>query len=117
MAHCARGFYRLCSGHNFGRSTYDSGDKVRRHSGSRSGVSLKFYTEMLGLRVITDQPFTDTQRWIELLIPGAETGLALYTPEGQERRIGEFQSIAFWCDDVFATAKVSRRRHGTRKMQ
>jgi len=24
--------------------------------------------------VVTDQPFTDTQRWIELLIPGAETG-------------------------------------------
>jgi len=69
-------------------------------------VSLKFYTEALGLKIVTDQPFTDAQRWIELLIPGAETGLALYTPEGHERRIGEFQSIAFWCDDVFATAKV-----------
>ena len=68
-------------------------------------VSLKFYTEALGLKVVTDQPFTDKQRWIELLIPGAETGVALYTPEGHEKRIGEFQSIAFWCDDVFATAK------------
>jgi catechol 2,3-dioxygenase-like lactoylglutathione lyase family enzyme len=44
-------------------------------------VSLKFYTEALGLKVATDQPFTDMQRWIELLIPGAETGLALYTPK------------------------------------
>src|SRR6266513_1994772 len=69
-------------------------------------VSLKFYTEALGLKIVTDQPFTDAQRWIELLIPGAETGLAFYTPEGHERRIGEFQSIAFWCDDVFATAQV-----------
>jgi len=51
-------------------------------------VSLNFYTKTLGLKVITDQPFTDTQRWIELLIPGAETGLALYTPEGHEKRIG-----------------------------
>ena len=68
-------------------------------------VALKFYTEALGLKVATDQPFTDKQRWIELLIPGAETGVALYTPEGHERRIGEFQSVAFWCDDVFATAK------------
>jgi len=51
-------------------------------------VSLSFYTKTLGLKVITDQPFTDTQRWIELLIPGAETGLALYTPEGHEKRIG-----------------------------
>lgn len=69
-------------------------------------VSLKFYTEALGLKVVTDQPFTDSQRWIELLIPGAETGVALFTPEGHEKRIGEFQSISFWCDDVFATSKL-----------
>jgi catechol 2,3-dioxygenase-like lactoylglutathione lyase family enzyme len=73
-------------------------------------VALKFYTEALGLKVVTDQPFTEKQRWIELLIPGAETGLALYTPEGHEKRIGEFQSIAFWCDDVFATAKVLKSK-------
>ena len=69
-------------------------------------VSLKFYTEMLGLKVATDQPFTDKQRWIELSIPGAETGIALFTPDGHEKRIGEFQSISFWCEDVFATAKA-----------
>ncbi|PYU78176.1 MAG: glyoxalase, partial [Acidobacteria bacterium] len=34
-------------------------------------VSLNFYTEALGLKIVTDQPFTDAQRWIELLIPGA----------------------------------------------
>jgi len=73
-------------------------------------ISLDFYTKALGLKVITDQPFTDRQRWIELLIPGAETGVALYTPEGHEKRIGEFQSIAFWCDDVFATAKVLKSK-------
>ena len=73
-------------------------------------VSLKFYTEALGLKVATDQPFTEKQRWIELLIPGAETGVALYTPEGHERRIGEFQSVAFWCDDVFATAEVLKSK-------
>ncbi len=60
--------------------------------------------------MVTDQPFTDKQRWIELLIPGAETGVALYTPDGHEKRIGEFQSIAFWCDDVFATAKVLKSK-------
>jgi catechol 2,3-dioxygenase-like lactoylglutathione lyase family enzyme len=67
-------------------------------------VALKFYTEALGFKVITDQPFTATQRWIELLIPGAETGLALFTPDGHEGRIGSFQSLSFWCEDVFATA-------------
>jgi catechol 2,3-dioxygenase-like lactoylglutathione lyase family enzyme len=68
--------------------------------------ALKFYTETLGCKVVTDQPFTPTQRWIELLIPGAETGIALFTPEGHEDRIGQFHSISFWSDDVFATAKI-----------
>ena len=71
---------------------------------SDQDVALRFYTESLGFKVITDQPFTPTQRWIELMIPGADTGLALFTPEGQEDRIGEFQSISFWCEDVFATS-------------
>jgi len=73
-------------------------------------ISLKFYTKKLGLKVATDQPFTEKQRWIELLIPGAETGVALYTPDGHEKRIGEFQSIAFWCDDVFTSAKVLKSK-------
>jgi catechol 2,3-dioxygenase-like lactoylglutathione lyase family enzyme len=73
-------------------------------------VALKFYTESLGLKVVTDQPFTDKQRWIELMIPGSETGIALFTPEGHERRIGEFQSISFWSDDVFATASALKRK-------
>ncbi|MGA2810655.1 MAG: VOC family protein [Candidatus Acidiferrum sp.] len=72
--------------------------------------SLKFFTEKLGFKVITDQYFTPTQRWIELGIPGAETGLALFTPEGHENRIGGFQSMSFWCDDVFATAKAMKAK-------
>jgi predicted enzyme related to lactoylglutathione lyase len=71
---------------------------------SNQDVALKFYTETLGLKIVTDQAFTEKQRWIELMIPGAETGVALFTPEGHEKRIGEFQSISFWCEDVFATA-------------
>lgn len=73
-------------------------------------VALKFYTESLGMKVATDQQFNEKQRWIELMIPGAETGIALFTPEGHEKRIGEFQSISFWCDDVFATADALKKR-------
>jgi catechol 2,3-dioxygenase-like lactoylglutathione lyase family enzyme len=73
-------------------------------------AALKFYTEALGFKVVTDQPFNDKQRWIELMIPGADTGLALFTPPGHEGRIGEFQSISFWCDDVFATANVLKQK-------
>lgn len=73
-------------------------------------VALKFFTEAVGMKVMTDQPFTPQQRWIELKIPGADTGIALFTPEGHEKRIGEFQSISFWCDDVFATADAMKKR-------
>lgn len=77
---------------------------------SDQDVALKFYTETLGMKVLTDQQFTPTQRWIEVLIPGAETGIALFTPEGHEDRIGQFQSISFWSDDVAATAKILKEK-------
>jgi catechol 2,3-dioxygenase-like lactoylglutathione lyase family enzyme len=68
-------------------------------------AALKFYTEKLGFKVATNQFFGEgKQRWIELLIPGADTRLALFTPEGHENRIGGFQPVTFRCDDVFATA-------------
>jgi catechol 2,3-dioxygenase-like lactoylglutathione lyase family enzyme len=73
---------------------------------SDQDVSLKFYTEQMGFKVATDQPMGPGQRWIELLIPGSDVHLALFTPEGHENRIGGFQPLTFWCDDVFATAKV-----------
>lgn len=69
-------------------------------------ASLAFYTKKLGFRVQTDQPFGPGQRWIELAIPGADSGIALFTPPGHESRIGDFQPISFWCDDVFATAAI-----------
>jgi len=73
-------------------------------------VSLKFYTESLGFKVVTDQPMGDGQRWIELKIPGADTLLALFTPQGHENRIGSFQPVTFWCDDVMATAKILKSK-------
>jgi catechol 2,3-dioxygenase-like lactoylglutathione lyase family enzyme len=73
-------------------------------------AALGFYTEKLGFKVLTDQPFNGKQRWIELLIPGAESKLALFTPEGHEGRIGGFQPLTFWCDDVVATTKILKAR-------
>ena len=73
-------------------------------------VSLKFYTEKMGFKVATDQQFGPGQRWIELLIPGSEVNIALFTPEGHENRIGGFQPVTFWCDDVFATATALKSR-------
>ena len=64
--------------------------------------ALAFYTEKLGFRVTTDQPFGE-QRWIELRIPGAETGFVLFTPPGHEERIGGFANLSFASDDVRKT--------------
>ena len=73
-------------------------------------AALKFYTEKLGFKILTDQPFNGKQRWIELLIPGAESKVALFTPEGHETRIGGFQPLTFWCDDVPATCKILKSK-------
>ncbi|HMA50159.1 MAG TPA: VOC family protein [Magnetospirillaceae bacterium] len=66
--------------------------------------ALKFWTEQVGFRVATDQPM-GSQRWIELAIPGAETRIVLFTPDGHEERIGTFFNGSFACDDVEYTYK------------
>lgn len=65
--------------------------------------ALKFYTQALGLEILTDQPFDGQQRWIELRIPGSETCVALFTPKGHEDRVGTFSNITFMTDDVERT--------------
>jgi catechol 2,3-dioxygenase-like lactoylglutathione lyase family enzyme len=65
--------------------------------------ALRFYTEALGFQIATDQPFDERQRWIELRIPGAETRLVLFTPDGHEERIGTFSNVTFLADDVVRT--------------
>ncbi len=71
--------------------------------------ALRFYTEKLGFTLKTDQPM-GPQRWIELAIPGAETGVVLFTPEGQENRIGTFVNTSLACDDLEATYEELKSR-------
>jgi catechol 2,3-dioxygenase-like lactoylglutathione lyase family enzyme len=73
-------------------------------------AALEFYTTKLGFTVATDQPFSDTQRWIELRIPGAETRLVLFTPPGHADRIGTFSNVTFLADDVERTYEELRAR-------
>lgn len=68
-------------------------------------AALRFYTEKLGFTVVTDQPFDDRQRWIELAIPRADAHVVLFTPDGHEDRIGTFSNLTFYADDVEATWK------------
>ena len=72
--------------------------------------ALKFYTEQLGFEVSTDQPFNDKQRWIELRIANTPTRIVLFTPEGQEDRVGSFFNGSFACDDVEATYRQLSKR-------
>jgi catechol 2,3-dioxygenase-like lactoylglutathione lyase family enzyme len=69
-------------------------------------AALSFYTGKLGFDVLTDQPMgPGPQRWIELGIPGAETRIVLFTPPGQEGRIGGAANLAFTSDNVERTAE------------
>ncbi len=65
--------------------------------------ALRFYTEKLGFRILTDQEFSETQRWIELSIPGADTGISLFTPEGHQDRVGTFLNSSWEVDDLEKT--------------
>ncbi|HEX8262909.1 MAG TPA: VOC family protein [Allosphingosinicella sp.] len=65
--------------------------------------ALEFWTRQVGFTVLSDQPFSATQRWIELQVANSDTRLVLFTPEGQEDRIGAFFNGALACDDVEAT--------------
>lgn len=71
--------------------------------------ALAFYTEKLGFRVVTDQPFSDKQRWIELGIPGADTGVVLFR-FGDHIKPGSMMNVTFWCDDVEATASEMKAK-------
>lgn len=68
-----------------------------------SSRALKFYTEKLGFKLITDEKFGENKRWIELSIPKTEIRLALFTPDGQENRIGTFSNITFSTPDIQKT--------------
>ena len=72
--------------------------------------ALSFYVDKLGLRVETDQPMGPKQRWIELAVPGADTRVVLFTPDGHEDRVGSLSNATFWTDDVDATYEQLKAR-------
>jgi predicted enzyme related to lactoylglutathione lyase len=72
--------------------------------------ALKFWTSQVGFTLVTDQPFNDKQRWIELSVGDSATHFVLFTPDGQEERIGGFFNGALACDDVEATHRQLSER-------
>jgi predicted enzyme related to lactoylglutathione lyase len=65
--------------------------------------ALAFYTGKMGFKLVSDQPFDDNQRWIELRIANSETRFVLFTPDGHAARIGDSFNGALACDNVEAT--------------
>jgi len=65
--------------------------------------ALRFYTEKLGFEVVGDVPFDGKQRWITLAIPGAETRISLFTPPGQEDRVGTLINMGYQVTDLEKT--------------
>ncbi len=72
--------------------------------------ALDFYTEKLGFTIITDQPFDEKQRWIELRVPKADTRVVLFTAEGEAKRIGTMMNMSYACDDIEKTYEELRAR-------
>lgn len=64
--------------------------------------ALEFWTKKVGFSVLTDQPFDDKQRWIELRIGSSETRVVLFMmDEGVQPGIRFNGSFA--CDNVERT--------------
>ena len=72
--------------------------------------ALAFWTDKAGFTLVTDQPFSDSQRWIELSVGNSRTRFVLFTPEGHEDRIGSFFNGSLACDDVEATHRQMTER-------
>ena len=66
--------------------------------------ALEFYTKKLGFKVITDSPFDDKQRWIEMRIGTSDTRLVLFSGDGANAMQpgGSFNG-ALACDNVERT--------------
>lgn len=73
-------------------------------------VALDFFVKKLGFEIRADEPMGPDARWLEVAPPGAESGIALWTPPDLQDRIGTFSQIVFRCDDVDATYKELKKK-------
>ena len=75
-------------------------------------AAKRFYTETLGFELLQDTPMADgaSARWIEVKPPQDDLILVLFTPPGQEDRIGGFSNVLFHTDDIQATFEELRAK-------
>jgi len=88
-------------------------------------VSKRFYVDLLGFELITEQCLPTGVRWIEVAPPDGSANLALVEPKPDRpeyKLIGGYRWVLFMTEDVHATYKewsergvrffLSRRRRG-----
>ncbi len=72
-----------------------------------------FFTETLGFDLLRDAPMGEgdsAPRWIEVAPKDRKVILVLFTPEGQEDRIGTFSNVIFDCENIESTyAELANR--------
>ena len=86
------------------------GFKSVRVPTSDQSRAVAFWTQKFGFTVASEQPFDDSQRWIELRIPGADTRLVLFTPTSPDTPVGGFMNVAFAADDLDRTYEELRTK-------
>jgi len=73
--------------------------------------ALAFYTGKLGFKVVTDQPFNEKQRWIELRIGSSDTRFVLFgMGDDAMMQAGAQFNGALACDNVEKTYEELRAK-------
>jgi predicted enzyme related to lactoylglutathione lyase len=67
--------------------------------------ALKFWTDQVGFAVLTDQPFNERQRWIELRIGSSETRLVPFMFDENGLQPGMAFNGTLACDNIDQTYK------------
>ena len=61
---------------------------------------VRWLVGAIGLSIVTDQPFDEEQRWVELGGPGNSVSVVLFQMQGWDERIGKFMNVTFYSEDV-----------------
>src|SRR5262249_25938988 len=62
--------------------------------------AIDFYVDRLGFEKIVDEPMGDAGRWVEVLLPGTETAIALAPPPPGQQAGGGQTGICLDTSDV-----------------
>ena len=79
---------------------------------SDQDTALDFYTKKLGFEMTSDQQFGPDLRWLEVRLPGAQTGIILAKGYGMsgDNAVGTFTGLVLDADDIQSTYETLRDR-------